>query len=197
MTDTPDKILWCDLECTGSNVDKDEIIEIGLILTDQDLNELGYFKSVVKPGPLALGRLMQNSVVHEMHTVNGLLDDVLGADDIYKQHIVTTTVLLWLRSIGVGVDGRNLILAGSGVGHYDKRFIDKYMPQLSKLLRYYVLDVGVIRRAHRMWVGEPEDFNSSKTHRALDDIKAHLGEARYYRSMWRDQAIAQSLVTYT
>ena len=184
----PDNILWVDLECTGSNVDQDEIIEIACILTDPELNELRRFTSVVKPGPLALGRMLQNPVVREMHTVNGLIDDVLAADDTMRPHLVANRVLdkVW----GVIRMESMMVLGGSGVGHYDKKFIDKYMPLLSKRLRYYVLDVGVIRRAHRLWVGDPVDFTTAKTHRALDDIECHLQEARHYRDLWRHQTAA-------
>ena len=190
MTDTRDNILWVDLETTGSNVDKDEIIEFGAILTNADLDEVARFTSVVKPGPLALGRMMQNDFVCQMHMENGLLNDVLAAGDDKRPDKVTNTVLNWLSaSPGPGPIGSvpMMILGGSGVGHFDKRFIDKYMPMLAKKLRYYVLDVGVIRRAHRMWVGDPVDFTTAKTHRALDDIECHLQEARHYRDIWQSR----------
>ena len=187
MTTALDNILWIDLETTGSNVDHDEIIEIGAVLTDPELHEISRYTSLVKPGPLALGRMMQNDVVRKIHETNGLLDDVLTGDGSLRPHLVTTYMLRWLDGDLPHVgQPPMMILGGSGVGHFDKKFIDKYMPQLSKRLRYYVLDIGVIRRAHRMWVGEPEDFTTSKTHRALDDILCHLEEARHYRSLWQN-----------
>jgi oligoribonuclease len=182
-----DLLLWRDLETTGSSeTDGDEIIEIGCILTTENLTVLGENSWLVLPGPLALGRLMQNDVVRTMHQANGLLDGILNTPHIDRPHLVTREVLYWLESLGVDIGRRGLILAGSGVGHFDKRFIDKYMPQLSQILRYSVIDIGVIRRAHRMWVGtEVSAENDSKTHRALDDIRCHLAEAKAYRQLWR------------
>jgi oligoribonuclease len=195
-----DPMLWLDLETTGSSCDKgDEIIEVGCVLTTSDMEELGEFSSVVKPGPHALGRMMQNTIVREMHTKNGLLAEVLNADDSLKINKVTDDLLSWMmkawlgRPMRLAVTGRGspliqpgtLILAGSGVGHFDRKFIDKYMPQLSKMLRYWCIDIGTIRRAHDMWVGTTVSVeNDNKTHRAIDDAYCHLREARAFRTQW-------------
>lgn len=185
MSDTPlqDHLLWIDLEATGSNVEHDCIIEIGCVLTTHDLEELGEFTAVVKPEPLGLGRMLQNSVVKNMHEKNGLIADVLETTDDDKIHKVTLRLIDWLKSFPV--EEGKIALAGSGVGHYDKKFIDKYMPQLSKMLRYWVIDVGIFRRSYELWIGEdPFKVNNEKTHRALDDAKCHLKEAQLYRTLW-------------
>ena len=179
-----DHLLWCDLETTGSDEKAgDEIIEIGCVLTTHDLKELGTFTCVVRPSPLALGRMMQNPVVKAMHEKNGLLDYVLTAAEDQRPHQVTRRLLDWLDAAGAPA---KLVLAGSGVGHFDRRFIERYMPQLAQRLRYWVIDIGVIRRAHQMWVGDVISCaNDRKTHRALDDAKCHLEEAQAFRSHWR------------
>ena len=187
-TDNPDMLLWLDLETTGSDVDHDCIIEIGCVLTTTDLVEVASFDHVVQPTPLGLGRLMQNDVVRDMHTDNGLLAVLLGEDigidePFAKIHHATESLLAWLTENGA-LQGRT-VLAGSGVGHFDRKFIDRYMPQLSRHLRYWCIDIGVIRRAHDMWVGTPVSAaNDSKTHRALDDVRCHLAEARAFRYHW-------------
>jgi oligoribonuclease len=186
-----DHLLWLDLETTGSSEkDGDEIIEIGCVLTTHDLYDLGSFTSVVKPGPLALGRMMQNQIVREMHEKNGLLPKVLAADDELRPHKVVNQLLAWL-SAALPPDGFPVVLAGSGVGHFDRRFIDKYMPQLSQQLRYWCIDIGVIRRAHDMWVGTTVSTdNDRKTHRAIDDAYCHLSEARAFGNLWRFTQLA-------
>jgi oligoribonuclease len=179
-----DLLLWCDLETTGSSEkDGDEIIEIGCILTTHDLIEIGDYTSVVKPSPLGLGRMMQNQIVREMHEKNGLLPEVLVARDALKPHKVAMELLDFLDE--GGAKKGKLVLAGSGVGHFDRRFIDRYMPQLSQYLRYWCIDIGVIRRAHDMWVGTTVSVeNDNKTHRAIDDAYCHLREARAFRTQW-------------
>ena len=177
-----DHLLWCDLETTGSDEAHDCIIEIGCILTTHDLIDVCEFSAVVKPEPLGLGRMLQNDVVRTMHEQNGLLDDVLKASDEDRPHKVTRRLLDHLDAAGAPP---KMVLAGSGVGHFDRRFINRYMPQLAERLRYWVIDVGVIRRAHEMWVGpDPFEWNGKKTHRAIDDVRCHLEEARAFRGLW-------------
>jgi oligoribonuclease len=185
-----DHLVWLDLETTGSSEDKgDEIIEIGCILTNTHLDEISRFTSVVQPTALGLGRLMENKVVWDMHEQNGLLNDVLYAvqtnrPDTSLNH-VTNRILGWLA--GAGAQRGHTVMAGSGVGHFDSRFVRKYMPQLQPgFLKYWVIDIGVIRRAHEMWVGTAvSNENDNKTHRALDDARCHLNEARAYRDLWQ------------
>src|SRR5262245_5499989 len=77
-------LLWLDLETTGSSLeDGDEIIEIGCVLTDSELNynkEFGDFSYVVNCSDSALVRLMRNPDVRHMHTDNGLLEQLLSRE---------------------------------------------------------------------------------------------------------------------
>lgn len=180
-----DPLLWLDLETTGSDEAHDCIIEVGCVLTTHDLTALGEFTAVVKPDPLGLGRMIQNDIVRAMHEKNGLLDDVLAATDEDRPHKVTRRLLDWLSDLGF--QSGKIVLAGSGVGHFDRRFVARYMPQLNERLRYWVIDIGVIRRAHEMWIGpDPFKHNDDKTHRALDDIRCHVAEAQSFAELWRD-----------
>src|ERR1017187_10456093 len=171
-----DHLLWTDLETTGSSeTGGDEIIEIGCVLTTYDLEEIDSYASLIRPSPLALGRMMQNSIVRTMHEKNHLLDDVLdlGSAEAFKLNYVTRELLTWLEKSGAS-KGKTAI-AGSGVGHFDSRFIRKYMPQIMPgFCHYWVIDIGNIRRAWAMWVGtDVSAANDNKTHRALDDARCH------------------------
>lgn len=75
-----DHLLWLDLETTGTDETKDSIIEIGCILTTPDLRDkepTATFQRIISPSDEALGRLLRNGIVREMHEANGLLDDLL------------------------------------------------------------------------------------------------------------------------
>lgn len=186
MTDV-DKLLWLDLETTGSDVEHDSIIEIGCILTTTGLDALGEFSFTLTPDPEGLGRMMMNPVVRGMHEGNGLLAEILTAEHDRKPHHAAKALLAWLADLGAQ-EGRT-VLAGSGVGHFDRKFIDRYMPQVSRFLRYWCIDIGVVRRAHEMWAGTAvSTANDGKTHRALDDARCHLAEAQAFRSLWMGQA---------
>ncbi len=181
-----DLLLWVDLETTGSEVEKgDEIIEFAAILTTLDLDELSSHETVIMPRALGLGRMMLHPVVRRMHETNGLLEELLENDYPFVGQ-AERFILQWLDlEFSKMTEKPKLVLAGSGVAHFDRKFIDKYMPQLARRLRYYTLDIGVVRRAHRWWLGEDlSTANDGKTHRAMDDIRCHLAEAREFKSCW-------------
>jgi oligoribonuclease len=191
-------LLWCDLETTGVEEDLDEIIEIGALITDFDFNVLGpRFSRIVEPSERALGRLMKNPTIRKMHTDNGLLDEILSSGNAKGPLRAEMDMHSWmddvinLKTRKGPVDKYRFMLAGSGVGHFDKRFIKTYLPRIDKLLAFPILDVGVVRRFLRFsgvqFPAAPEANN--KNHRALDDIELHLEEARFYKERLREEFV--------
>lgn len=172
-------LLWIDLETTGSSEEMDEILEVACIATSGDLVEYGTFESVVQPSDAGFGRLSRNDFVKEMHTTSGLITEIFSAPDIRE---VDAQIYQWLTGLNVT---KKLTLAGSGVAHFDSRFIRKYMKITTGRLNYFTIDTGVLRRSWRLWVGtEVSNANDGKTHRAMDDIKCHLEEARAFKEHW-------------
>lgn len=189
MTTTPPDhpLLWLDLETTGVDETKDSIIEVGVVVTTSSLSiDLGEWVSYAKPTDEALGRMMRTPAVLEMHEANGLYDELM-LKDLPTIGRVDHELCTWLDSIHSG----QFVLAGSGVGHFDRRFIKAQMPKLDRRLRHWCIDVGVLRRAYGLWSGDVDtDIYGTtvdpKTHRALDDAYIHLAEAR----RWRDFFVA-------
>lgn len=198
MSDKPVRsvLLWCDLETTGTDETLDAIIEVACILTTPELEPIDEYQSIIVPGPGPLARLVDNDFVRQMHTDNGLLGEILIANqtpDTRFEHYtpkVQDDLIDWLdrNLLAQCLPEAKPMLAGSGVGHFDRRFIKSKMPMLEARLVYPVLDVGVVRRflqgvCHlETWV---PPLNESKTHRALDDIRIHLNEARAYRDLFQ------------
>lgn len=169
-------LLWVDLETTGSDLETSRIIEAAVIITDYDLNELEEFSSVIgNPGMI---NLITDPYVKKMHTENGLIDDLNSGKGI-TEYAFETTVVSALEANNI--KAHQIALAGSGVGHFDRRFLARDMPGLSSYLKYFVIDVGVMRRAIQM-AGQPDLWldQSEKTHRALDDVRFHLKEMRHF-----------------
>jgi oligoribonuclease (3'-5' exoribonuclease) len=184
-------IYWTDLECTGSTKD-DYILEIGAVITDRELNEIDD-RQIVLPITAQMEENLPD-VVREMHTVNGLLDDckskvlALGEgmfivpEKVSYDHAVAEADLelsAWIKSYN-GAD--HMPFAGSGVGHYDRRYYDRQLPLTSKRLTYWPLDIGVVRRfmdlAGVQLTTSITGGTDAKTHRALDDTRVHINEAR-------------------
>lgn len=176
-------ILWCDLECTG-NRPEDSIIEVGVALTDRNLVEIDS-QSIVLALPEAYWPQMDPFVV-AMHTKNGLLADCAKSEvETIDADVQLTT---WIKKY---TSGDHIPLAGSGVSHFDRHYIKKDLPRFNKYLSYWAYDVGVIRRTLKLFrIDAPKaDTSDDKTHRAIDDIRAHVEEMRRYRKMfteWND-----------
>lgn len=183
-------LLWIDLETTGSNVKDHAILEVAFILTDAiGDNEMVRAEQVI-------GRQFMNNwtaedwiawykpddVVLKMHKDNGLWDDVTRSQISIQHADLALSNDLAKR----GVKDKKVMIAGSGVGHFDRKFIDAYMPLTSSMLAYAAFDTGCIRRALVMSGFQFEaDQHKTKSHRAMDDIELHLYEWRRYREILR------------
>lgn len=180
--------LWLDLECTGAQ-DEDEIVEIGLVLTDSEtLSEIDTYSHLVVPSTAGWARMEATAAVMTMHRKSGLYDDLARVRELrsseYNIESVDDEVIEWLRSF-TGTNSTHIPLGGSGVSHYDRKYIRRDMPKLDKRLTYWAYDVGSTRRQFQLfgvpWYSAPSD----KEHRALSDARRHLDELRYVGEVLR------------
>jgi oligoribonuclease len=181
----PKYLAWVDLETSGTNELTDDIIEFAFVLTDFNLRIIDSFSWVVNPERDGFEeRIAANPVVFDMHTANGLLA-AIAAGQGHSLHETDRTVEQVFKDHQMSP--HEIMLAGSGVGHFDARFIRANMPRFSKYLAYPVIDVGVLRRFLRDLCGHPEIVppagdSGRKSHRAMDDVTMHITEAHRY--MW-------------
>lgn len=56
-----------------------------------------------------------------------------------KQERAKADIIGLFQSLG---NKHDFILCGSGVSHFDRRFLAEHMPRLTKWFRYYSIDVG-------------------------------------------------------
>ena len=183
------KILWVDLETTGTDVIRDCLIEIGAVVTDDSakLVQIGDpFSVVIETHPEDWLDVVP--VVVNMHTANGLMGESIvgpntGLNDAIDEFEDWVDSFAW---------GGSLVYAigGSGVAHFDREWLAHHT-QLD--MRYWSYDIGPVRRFARLagirnlskWGYEPPA--SPKAHRALDDIQDHISEARALMAMMADR----------
>lgn len=188
---TPDHLLWIDFEGTGTDPILDDIIEVGAILTDMELNIVDRHSDIVVPCNAAWQRMMNLPPVLDMHTKNGLIDDLKRGNGVVSQYVAESNVIDMLDRNNVNV----FWIAGSGVSHYDAPVINKRWPRVQKRLNdnrvYWQFDSGHIRR---FWhdicdVEAVRDYNveTDKSHRALDDIEDHIAEVILFRDAVRSK----------
>lgn len=182
MPDKYDFIAWIDLECADTDEYVNPILEVGLVVTDKALNEFEREYWIINPVDDFPGwQDRMSDFVRQMHTDNGLLVDV----EAHGVELAEADMEISQLLDNYTTEGR-MPIGGSGVGHFDMRFIREQLPQTMKRLKYWPMDIGVVRRFLRdiveFDIGKPSE---KKTHRALDDILLHIGEARKYRDSIR------------
>jgi len=177
------KLVWLDLETTGTDAEADPILEIAAVLTGgPEFAEAMVYEQLVVPAGGITDSLISavSPVVAEMHSSSGLWDAVRERG-VPRQE-AEAGLIERLRSFG---DPGDFVLAGSGVSHFDRRFLDAQMPALAHWFRYYAIDVGVLRRS-LLAIGRgdlvPEE-TGPKAHRALADVRQHIAEMWHYRNV--------------
>lgn len=184
-----DRVLWIDLETTGTDENRDAVLEIGAVLTEgPELKEVSSFEAVVRPSnPETMKvRMMQTpkAVVWLMHQDNQLWGEVVKRGEGIEE--AESRMVEWMDSLKLS--GR-VPLGGSGVSHFDRRFIRAKMSLLDARLTYWAYDVGAVRRFLRDFAGvKVKELGGDKPHRALADIRLHVEEARQFRDLLKGLA---------
>lgn len=175
--DATDRLAWIDLEMTGLDTERHTIVEIAAVVTDSDLELLDDgIDLVVHASPEELDRM--DDFVRKMHTKSGLLPAIEAAT--LTLPAAGTQVLEYLAS-HIPEPGA-APLCGNSIG-VDRRFLDRYLPEVDRYLHYRSIDVSSLKELCRRWY--PAEYkgrpNKKETHRALDDILESVEELRYYR----------------
>ncbi|WP_067986790.1 oligoribonuclease [Neptuniibacter pectenicola] len=168
-------LVWIDLEMTGLEPKTDVIIEIATIVTDSDLN-------ILAEGPMLA-----------IHQSDALLDGMdewctnqhgkSGLTQRVKESTVTEvqaerdTIAFLQQYVAAGESP----MCGNSIGQ-DRRFLDKYMPELEAFFHYRNLDVSSLKELAKRWKPEVAAGVVKKgSHLALDDIRDSIEELKYYR----------------
>ncbi|KAJ8266629.1 hypothetical protein GJAV_G00132720 [Gymnothorax javanicus] len=171
------RLVWVDLEMTGLDIEKDQIIEMACIITDSNLNilEEGPNLIIKQPNELLDG---MSDWCKEHHGKSGLTQAVRDSKISLQQ--AEYEFLAFIRN---HTPPGQCPLAGNSV-HADKKFLDKYMPQFMRHLHYRIIDVSTIKELCRRWFPEEYKLAPQKkaSHRALDDIHESIKELRFYRA---------------
>lgn len=170
-------IVWADCEMTGLDIDKDEICEIAVIVTDGDLKPVDNgIQVVVKPSDAAMQGM--GDFVRQMHTDSGLLAEIPNGNSAAAAELL---ILDYLKKYIT--EPKSAPLAGNSIGT-DRMFIIRQMPNLDAFLHYRNIDVSSLKELVRRWYPRVY-FNLPKkngSHRALADIRESIQELRYYRA---------------
>ncbi|MBE0369695.1 oligoribonuclease [Pseudoalteromonas sp. MMG013] len=168
-------LIWLDLEMTGLEPKTDKILEIATVITDGDLN-------ILAEGP-----------VIAIHQSDELLDGMdewctnqhgrsgLTARCKASQFSEEDAIKQTLDFLKAWVPPAKSPMCGNSIGQ-DRRFLNKYMPELEAYFHYRNLDVSTVKELARRWKPELlKDVTKKSSHLALDDIKDSIMELKVYQ----------------
>src|SRR5262245_18538757 len=170
-----DLLVWLDMEMTGLEPADCVPIQVGLVITTKELEELDAIEHTIWQPESKLETM--DPFVRNMHTVNGLLDRVRKSD-VGLAKIEKEMIALLVKWCGP-FEG---VLAGNSI-HQDRRFLLKYFPVFERMLGYRMVDVSSLKELVKRWYGPSATFSKSKgAHTALSDIRESIDELRHYRT---------------
>jgi oligoribonuclease len=163
------------MEMSGLLPETDRILEIAMIVTDGDLN-------IVAEGPVLVVH-QEDAVLDRMdawnkgtHGRSGLIDKVKAST--LTEADVEAACLAFLKQ---HVKSSISPMCGNTI-HQDRRFMNRYMPQLEAYFHYRNIDVSTIKELCKRWQPEiAKGFSKQQAHTALADIIESVEELRYYR----------------
>ena len=181
----------CDLETSGLDPMEDRIVEVGWMYATPYLKRMSPTVSTpVRPVGAALQRIQSNPVVLDMHTKTGLLAILTDpASDLPELVAVEDEILSefaelrqshaeWVKDhpedAGETVE---IILTGKNP-HFDRSFIDRYMPRLGRELSHRHFDENSAKYLLES-TGKGISISGKVEHRAGFDVEQTYQTLRF------------------
>lgn len=169
-------LVWLDLEMTGLNVQKDALLEIATILTDDDLREIAVGPNLVMhQSASALDGM--DAWGKKQHAASGLIAEVKASKVTVAQAEQET--LAFLQQHGE----QGALLCGNSIW-VDRAFLQEHMPTLAAFFGYRMIDVSSFKEMMARWYHDDSrvSFKKRDMHRALPDVRDSIDELRHYRT---------------
>lgn len=179
-------LVWVDIETSGLDPDRDYMLELGIVITDDNLVTLtkqangddltAVFSGLVHPEDCRLSVLRDSmsEFVRDMHDANGLWAE-LESGRGNEADRVAESAIEFLKTF----DALGQPMAGSSV-HFDRGFIETDMPDLARVFGYRNIDVSTLKELASRWDCKPCPKGVAE-HRAVADIRATINELDWYR----------------
>ncbi len=169
-------LIWLDLEMTGLEPERDQILEIATIVTNSDLEILaeGPVIPIHQPQSVLDGMDEWNQ---RHHGASGLIDRVRKSTWTMAAAEQET-----LRFLAQWVPQGASPLCGNSICQ-DRRFLARLMPELERYFHYRNLDVSSLKILAQRWKPEvAQAFQKQTAHQALADVRESIAELAHYRT---------------
>ena len=168
-------LVWLDLEMTGLDPDSERIIEIATVITSSDLEEVIEGPNLVINQPREyLDNMDEWNTSH--HGNSGLIEAV-KVSNVTDELAEKETLNFLMKYLEIGTSP----LCGNSISQ-DRRFLNRYMPDLAKFFHYRNIDVSSIKELTKRWRPDLDrKIIKSTSHRALSDVYESIEELKFYR----------------
>ena len=168
-------LVWMDCEMTGLDVEKEVLIEIATLITDSELN-------ILEEGP-CIAIHQRDELLEKMddwntkhHNASGLVKRV--KDSLIDEAEAEKKTLSFIKKY---CPKGTSPLCGNSI-HQDRKFLQKYMPEMHDYFHYRSIDVTSIKELVTRWYPNGPKFpKKSQEHVAMIDIRESLQELIFYR----------------
>ena len=175
MVQSGSHLIWLDMEMTGLEPERDRIIELAMIVTDDQLN-------IVTESPVWVVHQTE-AVLNAMddwnkgtHGKSGLIERVRAST--LDEAAVEVAALAFVQSYS---PAQGSPMCGNSIGQ-DRRFMARYMPTLETWFHYRNIDVSTLKELCQRWQPEvAKGFKKASAHAALADVRESIEELKYYR----------------
>ena len=168
-------LIWIDLEMTGLEPQRDQIIEIATVVTNNNLEILAQGPVIAINQPILVMNAMDEWNTQH-HGDSGLSERVAAS-----QYSVRDAEIETLNFLRQHVKQGKSPMCGNSICQ-DRRFMARLMPELEAFFHYRNLDVSTLKELVSRWKPEAmEGFVKKAAHLALDDVLESIDELKHYR----------------
>ncbi len=169
-------LVWLDCEMTGLDPKENRLIEIAVVITDAQLTvRIEGPVLVIHQSELQLAKMDKWN--QNTHGKSGLTAKVRAS----KLTAAKAEQQL-LEFVKRYVPKMKSPLCGNTISQ-DRRFLDRYMPELEGYLHYRNLDVSTLKELTKRWAPLVyKGFKKKQKHTALADVHESIDELLYYRA---------------
>lgn len=179
-------IGWVDIETTGLEPRGDDILELAIVVTSDDLEPLMTYESIVR---FAKPPEMWPSFVLDMHRESGLLEAIENGEGKSLIEVEDDAVRMLDAVATVTEQERGQLIMGGSSVHFDRAFLKHHMPTLHDWFHYRNIDVSTLKELAQRWTDDGSqvrtiaEMTPVKPHRALNDIVSTINMLTGFRNI--------------
>lgn len=170
-------LCFLDFETAGLDPQRHEPIEVAAVVTDDRLNELGRFESLIAPN---LAPSYWDAPAREMHERSGL-GWAARSKGVRRDEVAVFLYDFLTVTLPASAP---LHLAGNSV-HFDRSFLRTYFPAIEQRFHHRHLDVSSLRMAGEIFTNAAT-LSGEKPHRAMADVLRSIQELHHWRAALRE-----------